>query len=148
MTVLLDGNSRTRTARWLKAMTPESLLRFVPTVSVLGVPLAFVVAREYERGKATFYGIPEEFVRVGPVDAIAPFVSIAGILWLLFIAMYEVERVGLARFTQYVGAHIRLGIALLFLIGIGITSFDLIEQDGILATALGSIVIAVLVSCA
>ena len=94
MAVLLDGTSGTRTGRWLKAMAPQSVMRYLPTVSILGVPLAFVVAREYERGKVSFYGIPEEFVRVGPVDAIAPFFAIAGALWLLFIVGHEVERVG------------------------------------------------------
>jgi hypothetical protein len=51
----------------------------------------------YELGKAEYYGIPEEFVRVGPADAIGPFVLIAIPTWLFFVAAYEVERVGLAR---------------------------------------------------
>jgi hypothetical protein len=80
MAMLLDSTSGTRTGRWLKAMTPQSMVRYLRIISVLGLPLAFVIAREYERGKVGVYGIPEEFVRVGPIDAVAPFVSIVGVL--------------------------------------------------------------------
>jgi hypothetical protein len=61
MAILLDGTSGTRTSRWLK-VAPQSAVRHISTIGVIGVPLAFVVARQYERGKASFYGIPEEFV--------------------------------------------------------------------------------------
>ena len=132
MAVLLDGTSGTRTGRWLKAMAPQSVMRYLPTVSILGVPLAFVVAREYERGKVGFYGIPEEFVRVGPVDAIAPFFAIAGAFWLLFIVGHEVERVGVARVANYIGAMLRLIIAILFLIGLGLGVTDELRRpDGV-----------------
>ena len=90
VTILLDGTSGTRTSRWLKG-APQSAVRHISTIGVIGAPIAFVVARQYERGKASFYGIPEEFVRVGPIDALAPFIAIAGLLWLLFIAMHEVS---------------------------------------------------------
>jgi hypothetical protein len=137
MAMLLDGTSGTRTGRWLKAMTPQSVVRYLPIISVLGLPLAFIVAREYERGKASFYGIPEEFVRVGPIDAIAPFVSIVGALWLLFIVGHEVERVGIARLTNYVGGTLRLIVAILFLIGLCIGVVDEFrQQNGVLVTAL------------
>jgi hypothetical protein len=119
MAMLLDGTAGTRTGRWLRAMAPHSVVGHLATVSVLGVPLAFVVARQYERGKATFYGIPEEFIRVGPVDAIAPFFGIAGMLWLLFMVTHEVERVGIARIANSIGATFRILIAILFLVSIG-----------------------------
>ena len=119
MTILLNGTSGTRTSRWLK-VAPQSAVRHISTIGVIGVPLAFVVARQYERGKASFYSIPEEFVRVGPIDALAPFIAIAGILWLLFIAMHEVERVGIARIANSIGGMLRPLIAITFVIGLGI----------------------------
>jgi hypothetical protein len=144
MAVLLDGISGTRTGRWLKAMAPQSVVRYVPIVSILGVPLAFVVARQYELGKASFYGIPDEFVRVGPVDAVAPFVSIAIVLWLLFIVVHEVERVGIARVANYAGSLLRLIIATLFLIGFGI-AFTESKQDGVLISLLVEVLIAAVI---
>jgi hypothetical protein len=142
MAVLLDGTSGTRTGRWLKAMAPQSVVRYLPTVSILGVPLAFVVAREYELGKASFYGIPDEFVRVGPVDAVAPFVSIAIVLWLLFIVMHEVERVGIARIANFIGSALRLLFAMVFLIGLGIAFAESWKQDGVLITLLVVVLMA------
>jgi hypothetical protein len=120
VTILLDGTSGTRTSRWLKAVGPQSVMRHISTIGVIGAPLAFVVARQYERGKAGFYGIPEEFVRIGPIDALAPFITIAGVLWLLFVAMHEIERVGIAKIANSIGGRLRPLIAIMFMISIGI----------------------------
>jgi hypothetical protein len=146
MAMLLDGTSGTRTGRWLKAMAPHSVVRHLPTVSVLGVPLAFVVAREYERGKASFYGVPEEFVRVGPVDAIAPFFAIAGVLWLLFIAMHEAERVGIARIANYIGATLRILIAIMFLVVLGIVFTDEFRKQSSILVILLVLAVYILVA--
>jgi flagellar basal body-associated protein FliL len=146
MTILLDGTSGTRTSRWLK-VAPQSAVRHISTIGVIGVPLAFVVARQYERGKASFYGIPEEFVRVGPIDALAPFIAIAGILWLLFIAMHEVERVGIARIANSIGGMLRPLIAITFVIGLGIGFINgLRKEDGVLFILLFFLVYVLIVA--
>jgi hypothetical protein len=146
MAMLLDGTAGTRTGRWLRAMAPHSVVRYLPTVSVLGVPLAFVVARQYERGRATFYGIPEEFVRVGPVDAIAPFFAITAMLWLVFIVMHEVERVGVARIANYIGASFRVFVALLFLVALGVAFTDEFRKQSSVPVILLVLAIYVLVA--
>jgi hypothetical protein len=137
MTILLDGTSGTRTSRWLKAVAPQSVVRHISTIGVVGAPLAFVVARQYERGKATFYGIPEEFVRIAPIDALAPFIAIAGMLWLLFIAIHEIERVGIARIAKSIGGRLRPLIAIMFVIGLCVGFIGgLRKEDSILTVFL------------
>jgi hypothetical protein len=123
-------------------MTPQSLVRHISTISVIGLPLAFVVAYQYERAKASFYGIPDEFVRVGPIDAVAPFVAIAGMLSFLFIFGHEIERVGIAKVAKSVGSAFRVFFAVFFLIGLGIAVAGSWKQDGVLVSLLLVVVVA------
>jgi hypothetical protein len=131
--VLLDpgGAPQTRTGRWLKALTPQSILGFLPAASIVGLPLSFVVALNYELGRAVYYGIPQEFVRVGPVDAIAPFIIMALLVWLLFIVAYEVERVGLGMLSNFVGATLRLILVSLWAVALIINFGRFREEDGL-----------------
>jgi hypothetical protein len=127
--LLGDGRSplETRTGRWIKSLTPGSVLRFLPAASVVGIPLSFVVAGSYEVGKARYFGIPQELVRVGPKDAIAPFILIGAFLWLVFLAAHEVERVGLARVANYIGANLRT-LCVIILLGSLIYQFPNLMQ--------------------
>jgi hypothetical protein len=86
MAVMLDGSStQTRTGRWLRALTPQMVMRFVPVLGVVGVPLAFLVSYERQMAKAQYFGIPVEFIHVQLADAVAPFLTIAVLLWPLFM---------------------------------------------------------------
>jgi hypothetical protein len=145
MAVLLDGTGLspgTRTGRWLQALlTPQSILGFLPAASVVGLPLSFVVADSYASGKARYYGIPEELVRVGPADAVAPFIVMALLAWVFFVAAHEVERAGLAAVVKLLGGYLRVCFAGLW-IGALITNFDnFVREEGFVLT---SIVYAVL----
>jgi hypothetical protein len=123
-------------------MAPHSLARHISTISVIGLPLAFVVAYQYECGKASFYGIPYEFVRVGPIDAVAPFVAIASILSVLFIFGHEIERVGIARVANSIGSALRLLFAIFFLIGLGIVFAGSWKRAGLVSTLRAVLLVA------
>jgi hypothetical protein len=98
----------TRTERWLRAVTPRSVLRYLPLASALGLPLAFVVALFFELARASYYGIPQGFVRVTPVDAILPFASITSLLWVMFVMFHEIEHAGVIRWIKFYGGGLRL----------------------------------------
>jgi len=134
--LLGDGRSplETRTGRWIKALTPESVLRFLPAASVVGVPLSFIVAHSYEVGRAHYFGIPQELVRVGPRDALAPFAVIAILLWVAFITFHEVERVGLARLTSYISASLRSIFAIILLGGLIYQFPRFMHNEGVVLT--------------
>jgi hypothetical protein len=136
LVVLLDGTSTgTRTGRWLKAVTPQSILRFLSATSVAAVPLAFLVAQSYARGRASYYGIPPGLVRVGLTDAISPFVIIAGLGWFVFIVLHEVERVGLVKFANAIGSTFRIMFIVPLLVGVLIAQIDnQVQESGLVVT--------------
>jgi hypothetical protein len=103
-----DPEPSTRTGRWLRAVTPRSVLRYLPLASAPGLPLAFVVALFSELARASYYGIPQAFARVTPVDAILPFVSITSLLWLMFVMFHEIEHGGIVRWLKFYGGGLRL----------------------------------------
>ena len=75
MAVRLDDSSsspETRLQRWLRGLTPDTVLRLVPAATLLGLPVAVMVARLYQLGYAAHFGIPSEFVETRPVDAFVP----------------------------------------------------------------------------
>jgi hypothetical protein len=141
MAVMLDGSStQTRTGRWLRALTPQMVMRFVPVLGVVGVPLAFLVSYERQMAKAQYFGIPVEFIHVQLADAVAPFLTIAVLLWPLFIALHEVERLGVARVANYVGGWIRLWF-MLVAVAVAVASFGQSRHNnGIAAALLGTII--------
>lgn len=145
MAVMLDGSStQTRTGRWLRALTPQMVMRFVPVLGVVGVPLAFLVSYERQMAKAQYFGIPVEFIHVQLADAVAPFLTIAVLLWPLFIALHEVERLGVARVANYVGGWIRLWF-MLVAVAVAVASFGQSRHNNGIAAALLGTVIGLLV---
>jgi hypothetical protein len=76
--VLPDGKPRldTRSERVLQAITISGALRVAPLASLVSLPLTYVLARNYEEGYASHFGIPGEFVRADLAAAVAPFLLI------------------------------------------------------------------------
>ena len=110
MALLLDGQrltSQTRTERLLQAITFDTVIKAAPVASIAGVPLAFLSAKNYMVAYATHFGIPEQFVKVDPMAAIAPFSFIAGLLLLGLVLLHEVERFGLAEALKTYGRAAR-----------------------------------------
>jgi hypothetical protein len=106
MAVRLDDSSslqETRLQRWLRGLTPETALRLVPVVTLLGLPLAVMVARLYHLGYAAHFGIPSEFVETRPVDAFIPFFYIAFLSAIGFISWYQAQRFGWLRVLKNLG---------------------------------------------
>lgn len=108
--MLPDGKPRldTRSERVLQAVTISGALRVAPLASLVSLPLAYVVARNYEEGYASHFGIPAEFVRADLAAAVAPFALIFTASVILFLTFAEVERLGLAMWLKAYGSFLRI----------------------------------------
>jgi hypothetical protein len=108
--VLPDGKPRldTRSQRVLQAITISGALRVAPLASLISLPLAYMLAHNYEEGYASHFGIPAEFVKADLTTAIVPFALIFSALAFLFLTYSEVERLGLAMFLKAHGSFLRI----------------------------------------
>jgi hypothetical protein len=110
MALLLDGQRLTpqsRTERLLQAITFDTVIKCAPVASIAGVPLAIISARDFAMGYASHLGIPQEFVKSDPADAIAPFSIIAVLLLIGLLVLHDVDHLGFAEALRSIGRAAR-----------------------------------------
>jgi hypothetical protein len=128
MALLLDGQRLTpqsRTERLLQAITFDTVLKSAPVASIAGVPLALIAAKDFTIGYATHLGVPQEFVKADPTDAIAPFNIIAGLLLIALLVLHEVDHLGVAEALKSLGRAAR---SFVFILGLSVLTGYVIGQ--------------------
>lgn len=73
------GTTEKRSDRWVSSITLPAVLRYVPAATAIGVPISFLWAHTYAAGYASYFGIPGDFVKVGPEAAVQPFLFLLGV---------------------------------------------------------------------
>lgn len=86
--------TETRSDRWVRSITLQAVLKYLPAAGAIGVPLSFVLAHAYAIGYASAFGIPQDFVHVEPEAAITPFLLLLLLLPLGFPLISDVQRHG------------------------------------------------------
>lgn len=112
-----SGTTEKRSDRWVSSITLPAVLRYVPVASAIGVPISFLWAHTYAAGYASYFGIPGDFVKVGPEAAVQPFLFFLALLTLAFIVIHEVEHYGVIGVPKIYGSMIR---PFVFLYGLGL----------------------------
>ena len=101
------GTSEARSLRWVSSITLPAVLKYVPAATAIGVPLSYLWAHSYAVGYASYFGIPEDFVKVGPEAAVRPFLLLLGLLTLGFLVVHEFEKYGVIGVPKVYGSVIR-----------------------------------------
>jgi hypothetical protein len=91
-------------------------LAVVPLVSVLAVPLAFLIAGSYELGRAHRFGIPDDMVRVDLRVLVALYFPVLLSLYFMLPFGYQIQQLGLPRTATVIAERLRFMIFLLFVI--------------------------------
>jgi hypothetical protein len=106
-TANLCRTSEARSLRWVSSLTLPAVLKYVPAATAIGVPLSYLWAHSYAVGYASYFGIPEDFVRVGPEAAVRPFLLLLLLLILGFLVVHEFEKYGVIGVPKVYGSVIR-----------------------------------------
>lgn len=111
----------TRSDRWVRSITLQAALKYVPAATAIGVPLSFILAHTYAVGYASHFGIPRDFVHVGPQAAVTPFLMLLFLLLALPL-IGDIQRHGVTGTLKGYGSALRI---LFFVFGIGLYMVEL-----------------------
>jgi hypothetical protein len=96
----------------------ESGLRFLPLLG-LALPATLIVAYSYALGLSDYFGIPMEFIRVSPMQAVIPFGFAYLIVQLLLRFAHQVQMFGPWPAIRKNLARVR-AVFVLFVVGVGV----------------------------
>jgi hypothetical protein len=105
-----QATSKTPLERWASGITLQAILKYIPVASAIGIPLSFIWAHGYAVGYASYFGIPEDFVQVGPEAAVNPFVTLLAVLTFAFVVISDVGRAGFISAAKSFGSLARIAV--------------------------------------
>jgi hypothetical protein len=99
--------TETRSDRWVRSITLQAILKYASVASAIGVPLSFILAHAYTVGYASYFGIPKDFVHVGPEAAVTPFLILLFFFGGTFPIVGNIQRHGLMGTLKACGSSLR-----------------------------------------
>jgi hypothetical protein len=91
----------------VSSITLPAILKWIPAVAAIGVPLSYLWGHAYAVGYASYFGISGDFVKVGPEAAVKPFLLFLALLTLGFMVIHELQKYGVSGVLKIYGSVIR-----------------------------------------